>query len=260
MERMFVDIKLLLILVGFSGFAQVGIGTQTPSENAILEISSQLGDDEIYRGFLPPRVVDESERNAISPTSDDIGLIVYVNTTGCLEFWDGAFWQKINCDDQPDFADDLFFSEYVEGSGNNKAIEIANYTGNSVSLSAYQILIYSNGRDYNQSPNHIISLSGNLNHGQVYVIAHSSSDSQLQQYAQLIISTLSFNGDDAVLLVKSGILIDTLGEVGVREGYGTDITLRRKKHYGPSSIYYPEQFDIHGRDDFSGLGWHDFYE
>lgn len=253
-------VKLIVgfFLVSITTFAQVGIGTQTPSENSILEVSSQFGDDPTYRGFLPPRVANESQRDAILPNVDDVGLIVYVNTTGCLETWDGAVWQKINCNDQPDFAEDLFFSEYVEGSSNNKAVEIANYTGNSVSMSDYQILIYSNGRDYNQSPNHTISLSGILNNGQVYVVAHGNAAYELQQTAQQITSSLSFNGDDALVLVKSGVVIDVLGEVGV--GYGADVTLRRKKHYGPSTVYFPEQFDIHSIDDFSGMGWHNFYE
>ncbi|NLN24268.1 MAG: lamin tail domain-containing protein [Bacteroidetes bacterium] len=256
-------VKLIVgffFLVSITTFAQVGIGTQTPSENSILEVSSQFGDDPTYRGFLPPRVANESQRDAILPNVDDVGLIVYVNDTGCLETWDGAVWQKINCNDQPDFAEDLFFSEYVEGSSNNKAVEIANFTGTSVDLSAYQILIYSNGRTDSESPNHTISLSGILNNGQVYVVAHGNAAYELQQTAQQITSSLSFNGDDALVLVKSSVVIDVLGEVGVREGYGADVTLRRKKHYGPSTVYFPEQFDIHSIDDFSGMGWHNFYE
>lgn len=255
-------VKLLLGLffVTISTVAQVGIGTQTPSENAILEISSQLGDDPTYRGFLPPRVANETQRDAILPNVTDVGLIVYVNDTGCLETWDGASWQKINCIDQSDVAEDLFFSEYVEGSSNNKAVEIANFTGTSVDLSDYQILIYSNGRSDSESPNHTISLSGILNNGQVYVIAHGSATNELQQTAQQITNSLSFNGDDAIVLVKSGITIDVLGEVGVSEGYGADVTLRRKKQYGPSTVYFPEQFSIHGIDDFLGIGWHNFYE
>lgn len=255
-------VKLIVgfFLVSITTFAQVGIGTQTPSENSILEVSSQFGDDPTYRGFLPPRVANESQRDAILPNVDDVGLIVYVNDTGCLETWDGAVWQKINCDDQPDFAENLFFSEYVEGSSNNKAVEIANFTGTSVDLSAYQILIYSNGRTDSESPNHTISLSGILNNGQVYVVAHGNAADELKQTAQQITGSLSFNGDDALVLVKSGVVIDVLGEIGVREGYGADVTLRRKKHYGPSTVYFPEQFDIHSIDDFSGMGWHNFYE
>ena len=40
---------------------------------------------------------------------------------------------------------DLFFSEYIEGWSNNKALEIYNPTNESVDLSAYSISRYSNG-------------------------------------------------------------------------------------------------------------------
>ena len=40
---------------------------------------------------------------------------------------------------------ELFFSEYVEGWSNNKALEIYNPTANSIDLSAYSISRYSNG-------------------------------------------------------------------------------------------------------------------
>ena len=39
----------------------------------------------------------------------------------------------------------LFFSEYVEGWSNNKALEIYNPTGNEIDLSAYSVSRYSNG-------------------------------------------------------------------------------------------------------------------
>ena len=40
---------------------------------------------------------------------------------------------------------DLFFSEYIEGSSNNKALEIYNPTNQEIDLSAYSISRYSNG-------------------------------------------------------------------------------------------------------------------
>jgi uncharacterized protein len=40
---------------------------------------------------------------------------------------------------------DLFFSEYVEGSSNNKALEIYNPTTQTVTLSLYSVKLYSNG-------------------------------------------------------------------------------------------------------------------
>jgi predicted extracellular nuclease len=42
-------------------------------------------------------------------------------------------------------ASEIFFSEYVEGSSFNKALEIANFTGAVVDLSVYSIKKQSNG-------------------------------------------------------------------------------------------------------------------
>lgn len=64
---------------------------------------------------------------------------------------------------------DLIISEYVEGSGNNKAIEIYNGTGESVSLDDYVIRIAQNGNDFNLSDNNqglYSKLSGSLANGE----------------------------------------------------------------------------------------------
>jgi len=53
----------------------------------------------------------------------------------------------------------LFFSEYIEGSSFNKAIEIYNGTGAPVDLSAYKVELYINGAS---SPSQSATLSGTL--------------------------------------------------------------------------------------------------
>ena len=44
-------------------------------------------------------------------------------------------------------ASDLFFSEYVEGSSYNKALEIYNGTGSTIDLSFYRVEQDKNGND-----------------------------------------------------------------------------------------------------------------
>ncbi|MDY0281254.1 MAG: lamin tail domain-containing protein, partial [Salinivirgaceae bacterium] len=54
---------------------------------------------------------------------------------------------------------DLFFSEYVEGSGNNKALEIYNPTNAAISLGDYQMSRYSNG---DVVPNYVTFPAGSV--------------------------------------------------------------------------------------------------
>ena len=63
-------------------------------------------------------------------------------------------------------ASELYFSEYIEGSSYNKALEITNNTGAPVDLSEYAIHIYFNGSESARTNN---TLSGTLADGEVYV-------------------------------------------------------------------------------------------
>jgi uncharacterized repeat protein (TIGR02543 family) len=113
----------------------------------------------------------------------------------------------------PVYATDLFISEYYE-SGNQKALEIFNGTGSSIDLSIYKVSVYSNGSSTGNS----ITLSGTLEHNSTYVIVYNQANATLQSFGDLISSSLSFNGDDAVALKKNDIVIDVLGVIGTDPG------------------------------------------
>lgn len=115
---------------------------------------------------------------------------------------------------------DLIISEYVEGSGNNKAIEIYNGTGESVSLDDYVIRIAQNGNDFNLSDNNqglYSKLSGSLANGETYVIISNAGGSaapnqELTDLAQLKSAAVAaMNGDDAIGLFKGETLVDVVG-------------------------------------------------
>ena len=67
---------------------------------------------------------------------------------------------------------DLFISEYVEGSGNNKAIELYNPTNAAIDLSAYQCGRF---RDGSGTPM-TVQLSGSIGAYGTYVIALDKRD------------------------------------------------------------------------------------
>ena len=106
---------------------------------------------------------------------------------------------------------DLFFSEYVEGSSNNKYLEIFNGTGASVDLTDYQVLLFANGAT---TATNTETLSGNLADGEVLVIANSSAN--IYSGTVLSSSTANFNGNDAVALKKisTNSYVDIIGCIG----------------------------------------------
>ena len=123
---------------------------------------------------------------------------------------------------------DLFFSEYVEGYGQNKAIEVYNPTSATVDLSAYQIERYSNGAT-NSSAGGVTNLTGMLVSGDAFVITSGETDtgstfgfidpilfsmSDLAEPVGSYPTPLHMNGNDAMVLTKGVDIIDVIGKVG----------------------------------------------
>ena len=123
-----------------------------------------------------------------------------------------------------------FFSEYVEGSGNNKAIEIVNLTDNAIDLSAYSIKKQSNGAG---SWINEFSLSGTINVNDVFVtINYQADDATLLKEVDLMSpeagygAPINFNGNDPVGLFKT-VFIDILEFRSNNKNY-ENMTLREK--------------------------------
>ena len=71
----------------------------------------------------------------------------------------------------------LFFSEYIEGSSNNKALEIYNPTDQAVDLADYQIAQSSNGSDWKYY--HAFPDGASIAAGDVWVIITDQTDEAL---------------------------------------------------------------------------------
>ncbi len=118
------------------------------------------------------------------------------------------------------YASDLLFSEYIEGSSNNKAIEIFNGTASDIDLGNYTVYTYSNGVT---SPSYTLALSGTLVQGDVYVIANANANATILSLADVTSAVTYFDGNDTVVLSKDTKAgpIDIFGCVGESPSGGT---------------------------------------
>jgi plastocyanin/DNA/RNA endonuclease YhcR with UshA esterase domain len=111
---------------------------------------------------------------------------------------------------------EIFFSEYIEGSSNDKALEVYNPSNSAINLSGYSIVLFSNG---NTTPGNTFNFPNiNLASGDVYVIANPSASTAIASVADTTSSVTFFNGDDALVLFKNADTLDIIGEVGVDPG------------------------------------------
>ena len=168
----------------------------------------------------------------------------------------------------------LFFSEYVEGSSNNKALEIYNPTPFPVNLSASEafLITYFNGSN-GVPPNtlaRVTALTGTIAAGDVYVVVDNAASVGLQAIADQLVPSAWFNGDDHIQLQQFGTVIDSIGQFTVDPGdaYGTgdvttqDNTLRRKVGILSGDTNVNDAFDPavewdgFAIDTFDGLGSH----
>ena len=128
---------------------------------------------------------------------------------------------------------ELFISEYIEGPGNNNAIEIYNPTNATIDLSTYTINRYGNGATSGPDS---WPLSGTIAAGEAIAVGNGQTDSiWVSTYWSLPVdqafytasgihgsglypTPFYFNGDDAMTLEKGGSIIDIFGKVGEDPG------------------------------------------
>jgi len=104
-------------------------------------------------------------------------------------------------------ADNLFISEYIEGSSNNKAIEIFNGTGETVNLAEYSVKRANNGGDWGFEE----ALFDELADGEVFVIANDQAVPDILDIADHTSQLTWFNGNDVIALFHNETLIDIIG-------------------------------------------------
>lgn len=181
----------------------------------------------------------------------------------------------------------LFISEVGEGSSNNKWVELYNPTDSPMSLNDYSLQVYANG---NTEPHSTFALdSFTVAPGSTLLICHShaklpgasGADSLRADHNCKFLDDFSpspgefsANGDDAVVLLHDGAVLDTIGVIGTRpashswpvddgsgnDGGAKDHTLVRIAAVVCGTANWEEvgmhQWRVMDRNDFSSIGVH----
>lgn len=189
---------------------------------------------------------------------------------------------------------ELFISEYVEGDGNDKAIEIYNPTNSAINLSGYTLSRYSNGQSTTGNATGqggVTNLTGTIAAHATFVIANGQTTGTptspacsptLQALANQLDNVYPaptyMNGNDAITIEKSGVIVDIFGKIGEDPGVAwTDVapytgslgtwwtkdhTLQRKSSVqqgitvNPTFFNVTSEYDSLPNNTWTGLGSH----
>lgn len=240
--------------------------TDEANNNLQLLLGSQIDANTLAEGTY--RVWGISFDGQLDPFSTTPGLPAtgIVSDGSCLELSSNFVTLTVlNCN-TGEGCQELFFSEYIEGSSNNKLIEIFNPTNFTVNLSEYSVNIYSNG---SVDISNTIALNGQLEPFGTYIIANSQAAAELIAAADTLSNVTNFNGDDALELMRNNVGIDVFGTIGndpgtqwsVGTGSSVNNTLRRKPTVTAGTTNWvlgATQWDVFAQDDFTDVGNHQF--
>lgn len=138
----------------------------------------------------------------------------------------------------------------------DNVIELYNNSTKDISLKNYSINIFSNG---SLEPTNKIKLPGIIKANDYFIISGKNFNKELLTTAVNYVhdSNLSFNGDDAIALVKNNKIVDLVGYVGHDLNFSKDLTLIRLGYlesYEPSDTYDRFIFITYAKDMFKYIG------
>ena len=234
--------------------------------NEILETTDEPYYD--FAGFGEAgdyRVWGLSYQDGLDSTSIENGDVVYdVAAFGCDSLSSNFLPVSILQCGSAGLCDDLIISEYVEGTSNNKALEVHNPTPFDVDLTPYTMEVYNNG---SLTPIQSLDLEGVLVSGGVTVLGNPQAAPEIINQSQALSTVTWYNGNDPIVLRKNGEIIDMMGVIGedplgawpVADGAMAEYTLVRKPNIGQGSTDWTEgqtQWDVYPQDTFDFLGEH----
>ena len=179
------------------------------NENQISSTSSWARVPDMIGEFQATNQITPNARNLASlETSVACGDLICDESENCQNCAE-------DCGACQECPDQLFISEYVEGSQSNKAIELFNGTGQDINLNEYQVWNITNGGFWSET---VTELEGILAHGETKVICNQNIDAMYASLCNDFYGTnpVNFNGDDAIGLARlidgEFVLVDQIGD------------------------------------------------
>ncbi|RQP09649.1 MAG: T9SS C-terminal target domain-containing protein [Chryseobacterium sp.] len=158
------------------------------------------------------------------------------------------------------FSTDLLVTKFIEGTGNNKAIEIYNNTGYDVDLRDYSLTMQlRNNQTGSYYQGNGFEMEGTLPNGSVMVLMNPKSELSCMNPADARFVTaatpLTFTGVEAVSLRYKGQIVDQIGVASQSDDFAVDKSLYRNATVTqPSVIFDLTQWTTHATNYCDGLG------
>jgi hypothetical protein len=208
-------------------------------------------------------------------TIDSLNLVPGLNISGitateCESLSENHIAITITTCPGYDQCSQLFFSEYIEETESNKAIEIYNPTPFPVSMENYSIRMYSNGA---LTPAAVLNSTNVISPYDVFVVLSpgnglSDPDPQLSAQSDTTNATADLSGNDAFELMYLDSVIDVIGIVGQNPGQlgwqfgnastSNQVLVRRPEVTSPANDWaiVSGQWIAYSAQDFTHIGAH----
>ncbi|MGE4512774.1 MAG: endonuclease [Chryseobacterium sp.] len=157
------------------------------------------------------------------------------------------------------YAKDLYISKYLEGSSNNKALEITNKTGHAVNLNNYRLSIQfpSGSNYYFPAP---YELEGTIQNNETFVILNPNANFSCYTTSQAKFATaapqLTFSGSQYLELRYKSSTVDALGVTSTNNSSAlANVSLYRKANISqPTATFNSNEWDSYPSDYCQSLG------
>lgn len=205
------------------------------------------------------------------------GLAIAVYNSEIITITGGGANNTVTCNGEVkalsvSCATELIISEYHEPlAGNNKGIEIYNGTGQNVDLSNYYFGVIVNGGTDIESSQVLLGILGDKQTVCVYNDADADPNFRLKGDINIPWTSATWNGDDAIYLLKGGatkdFIIDAIGDLPpvtdpgsefVNNGVSTLNTglIRKSIITAPATIWSGLEWDVVTAGTYSDWGIH----